>query len=140
MKILQQVSKTKSIMKKIIVGIFESDKVNRFIYEKTFDRHKDRVEFHVFDNPEKGLAAAKDMEFDLVFIDLHFWGEDFAGISILDKLKETSSQEIFAIAMTSLLQEGDIERTMAAGFGLCLENPVALNKLEQLSAHLLGVN
>ena len=47
---------------------------------------------------------------------------------------------MFAIAMTSLLQEGDIEKTMAAGFGLCLENPVALTKLEQLSAHLLGTN
>ena len=127
-------------MKKITVGIFESDKVNRFIYEKTFDRHSDRVEFYVFDNPEKGLEIAKTLDFDIVFIDLHFWGEDFSGITILNKLKAVSSKEMFAIAMTSFLQEGDIEKTMAAGFGLCLENPVALSKLEQLSAHLLGVN
>ena len=127
-------------MKKITVGIFESDKVNRFIYEKTFDRHKDRVDLFLFDNPEKGLAAAKDIAFDIVFIDLHFWGEDFAGLSILHRLRATSSRDVFAIAMTSLLQEGDVERTMKAGFGLCLENPVALTKLEQLSAHLLSVN
>jgi CheY-like chemotaxis protein len=127
-------------MKKITVGIFESDKVNRFIYEKTFDRHKDRVDLYLFDNPDKGLEVAKNIAFDIVFIDLHFWGEDFAGVSILHRLKATASKEVFAIAMTSLLQEGDIERTMEAGFGLCLENPVALSKLEQLSAHLLSVN
>lgn len=127
-------------MKKITVGIFESDKVNRFIYEKTFDRHKDKVDIYLFDNPEKGLEQAKDIAFDVVFIDLHFWGEDFAGISILQRLKETLSKDVFAIAMTSLLQEGDVEKTMEAGFGLCLENPVALTKLEQLSGHLLNVN
>jgi len=127
-------------MKKITVGIFESDKVNRFIYEKTFDRHKDKVNLYVFDNPEKGLETAKNISFDIVFIDLHFWGEDFAGVTILHRLKAAASKEVFAIAMTSLLQEGDIERTMEAGFGLCLENPVALSKLEQLSAHLLSVN
>jgi len=127
-------------MKKITVGIFESDKVNRFIYEKTFDRHKDKVDLFLFDNPEKGLEIAKSIAFDIVFIDLHFWGEDFAGLSILSRLRTTSSKDVFAIAMTSLLQKGDVERTMEAGFGLCLENPVALTKLEQLSAHLLSVN
>lgn len=140
MKILYKVSKNMRFMKKITVGIFESDKVNRFIYEKTFDRHSDRVEFYVFDNPEKGYEVAKELHFDIVFVDLHFWGEDFAGITILNKLKQLSSKEMFAVAMTSLLQEGDIERTMAGGFGICLENPVALTKLEQLSAHLFGVN
>jgi len=127
-------------MKKITVGIFESDKVNRFIFERTLNKHKEKVTFHVFDNPEKGLAAAAALNLDIVFIDLHFWGEDFSGIGILEKLRAQSEKDIFAIAMTSLLQEGDIERTMAAGFGLCLENPVALINLEQLSAHVLREN
>jgi len=115
-------------MKKTTVAIFEDDQINRFIYEKLFEKIESDVEVHVFDNPEKGILKAKQTPFDVVFIEIHFWN-NFGGISILDKLKEIISNPMLAVAMTSLLQEGDLEKITASGFALCLEKPIAFEKI-----------
>ena len=115
-------------MKKTTVAIFEDDQIDRFIYEKLFENIVTDVQILVFDSPEKGIAMAQETPFDVVFIEIHFW-KNFGGVSILNKLKETTSNPMLAVAMTSLLQEGDLEKITTSGFAMCLEKPVAFEKI-----------
>lgn len=116
-------------MKKTVVAIFEDDIVNRFLYERLFTQRKDDIELYVFDNPEAGIEMAKTVNFDVVFIEIHFW-EDFGGISILQKLKKVAPPQMISIAMTSLLQKGDLEFILASGFTLCFEKPVVFTEAD----------
>jgi CheY-like chemotaxis protein len=125
-------------MKKTVVAIFEDERVDRFVYEKLFKSFADRIELHVFDNPEKGIAKAIDTNFDVVFIDIHFW-DNFGGIPILNKLKKITNNQFIAVAMTSLLQEGDLEYIIKAGFSVCLEKPIAFETIFPLQRDLSGL-
>ncbi|MFZ6012744.1 MAG: response regulator [Bacteroidota bacterium] len=116
-------------MRKSVIAIFEDDKVNRFIYKKIFEQMEDKIEGYVFETPEKGFAVAKEVEFDVVFIEIHYRGENFGGIPILEELKKVSSREMIAIATTSLLQDGDLEKIIPSGFTMCMEKPMAFQKL-----------
>lgn len=118
-------------MRKLVVGIFEDDEINRFIYRNILKSKKDEVEVHVFADPERGLEAAQKTPFDIVLIESHFWGRNFFGISILEALKQASPKGFTAIAITSLLQEGDAERLTRAGFTLCLEKPLSFEIVER---------
>ena len=109
------------------IAIFEDDPVNRFTFQHILKAHE-KVETFIFENPETGINMAGQMHFDVIFIELHFW-RDFGGISILEKIKELSLGNTTFIAMTSLLQEGDLELTLASGFNLCVEKPVVFSEL-----------
>jgi CheY-like chemotaxis protein len=114
-------------MKKTIVAIFEDDLVNRYIYEKMF-RIREDIVLHLFDHPEKGIQAFKENSFDVVFVEAHF-RENFGGIAILQKLMPLAGNQAVFIAITSLLQKGDLERLMEAGFMMCLEKPIVFNDI-----------
>lgn len=114
-------------MKKTAVAIFEDDLVNRYIYEKMF-RTREDITLSIFDHPDKGIEAFKSTAFDVVFIEAHF-RENFGGIRILERLKESNLGNTIFIAISSLLQKGDVEKLMAAGFVMCLEKPIAFNDI-----------
>lgn len=116
-------------MKKTVVAIFEDDVVNRFIYERLFTDRRENTELYIFDNAEKGIEMARTIPFDVVFIELHFW-RTFGGIAILKKLKEVCPPELIAIAMTALLQKGDLEFIMSSGFTLCVEKPILFKEAD----------
>jgi CheY-like chemotaxis protein len=118
-------------MKKLTVAIFEDDEVNRFIYRNILKSRKDEVDVHVFADPEKGLEVAQTIPFDIVLIESHFWGRNFFGIYILNELKKLAPKGFTAIAITSLLQEGDVERLTRAGFTMCLEKPLSFEIVER---------
>jgi CheY-like chemotaxis protein len=122
------------MMSKTVIAIFEDDKVDRFVYRKLFQGFEDRIDLFVFDNPEKGMAMARNIQFDVVFIDVHFW-DNFGGLPILKRLKEISQNDFIAVAMTSLLQEGDLEQAMQAGFSMCLEKPISFQTLFPLQGN-----
>jgi CheY-like chemotaxis protein len=115
-------------MKTTSIGVFEDDLVSRFIYDRMFRLKSGDVDWTIFDNPEKGFAHALKSPFNIVLIELHFW-EDFGGFEILDRLKQICGPDLISIAMTSLLQQGDVEKALAAGFTMCIEKPVALESL-----------
>lgn len=115
-------------MKKKVIAIFEDDPVNRFIYERTLRKRND-IEVHLFDNAESGIARAKEIQFDVIFIEMHFWGS-FEGMSILNQLKAISGQSTVFVALTAFLQEGDLEYVFAAGFNMCLEKPVIFSEID----------
>jgi CheY-like chemotaxis protein len=118
-------------MKKLTVGIFEDDEVNRFIYRNILKSREENIEVHVFGDPEIGLEKAQVTPFDIVLIESHFWGRNFFGIYILNELRKVAPKEFTAIAITSLLQEGDVERLTRAGFTLCLEKPLSFEIVER---------
>jgi DNA-binding response OmpR family regulator len=119
-------------MKNTVVAIFEDNQVNCFIHERLFNYVKDPVECYLFDNPEKGYEKAKQVDFDIVFIEIHFWGGNFLGIDILQKLKSIQSKDFLAVAMTSLLQEGDMALILEAGFMMCIEKPLIYKEINTL--------
>ena len=118
-------------MKKLVVAIFESDEINRFIWANLM-KPQENLEVHIFENPEHGLTAAQTIDFDVVIVETHFWGHNFYGISILEKLKAVSRKFFVSIATTALLQDGDVERVMKAGFTMCMEKPLSLENIEKL--------
>jgi CheY-like chemotaxis protein len=115
-----------------VVGVFVNDKVEHFIYAKNIERLGSRTECHFFTNLHDGVPSAIHHAFDVVVIDLHFSGENFGGISILKHLKDRSDKKMLAVAITPLLQKGDLETVMDAGFSFCIEKPVAYEALEVL--------
>jgi CheY-like chemotaxis protein len=119
-------------MSKSVVGVFINDKVEHFIYSKNIERLGSRTECHFFTNFDKGIPSSTDIHFDVVVIDLHFSGENFGGISILKHLKNSSGKKMIAVAITPLLQKGDVETVLDAGFSICIEKPVAYEALEVL--------
>lgn len=118
--------------KKVVVAIFEDDEINRFICENLLKSKEDKIEAHVFVNPEDGYNAAKNTEFDIVFIETHFWGQNFQGVKILEKLREINSKPFISVAMTALLQEGDLEQLILSGFTICMEKPLSFENVERL--------
>lgn len=118
-------------MKKTTIAIFEDDQINRFIYEKLLSQMKSDAQVYLFDNPENGIEMATHVQFDVVFIEIHFW-ENFGGISILNKLKKATKKDMLAVAITSLLQQGDLEKITAGGFSMCLEKPIAFQEIVPL--------
>jgi CheY-like chemotaxis protein len=117
-------------MSKKVIAIFEDDHVNRFIYERIF-QGRDDVTIHIFDTPEKGISKASETPFDIAFIEIHFWG-NFGGLDILNKLKKASTSKTTFVAMTALLQRGDIERILNSGFHMCIEKPVIFSEMDLL--------
>ncbi len=115
-------------MKKKVIAIFEDDQINRFIYERSLQRRND-VDVYIFDNAEAGIARAGEINFDVVFIEMHFRGP-LEGFSILEKLKNVCSTATVFICMTSFLQKGDLEKALNAGFSVCLEKPVVFSMMD----------
>jgi CheY-like chemotaxis protein len=117
-------------MSNTVIGVFVDDKIEQTIYERAFQRVEHRVDGHVFTSPEEGIEAMKTINFDVVFIEVHFWGENFGGLSILREIQRVTNNRVIAIAVTTLLQEGDIEKIIRAGFAICIEKPVTIQSLE----------
>jgi CheY-like chemotaxis protein len=115
------------IMKTTTVAIFEDDLVSRYIYDKMFKARED-ITLFLFDNPQKGYDKLKDTPVDVIFIEAHFH-ENFGGIKILENVRSLVSANTVFIAITSLLQKGDLETLMGAGFMMCLEKPIVFNEI-----------
>jgi CheY-like chemotaxis protein len=114
-----------TVMKRTQVAIFEDDTVNRYIYERMF-RDREDISLSVFDQTEAGIQKLKHTAFDVVFIEAHF-RQNFGGIEILERLRSALPEPPICIAITSLLQKGDLERLMGAGFMMCLEKPIVFS-------------
>ncbi len=118
--------------KQITVAIFEDDIADQFIYRKILDLQRLDLNVHFIDSYEEGLALARQKTFDYVVIDLHFKGIAFSGIHLLEKLRAASGEQVIAIAMTPLIQEGDLERTQSAGFQAFLEKPFSFEHVAKI--------
>ncbi|MBL7872658.1 MAG: response regulator [Cyclobacteriaceae bacterium] len=117
--------------KKLVIAIFENDPLNRFIYQKMSQLQLDKASFHIFNTPEEGLELAAALKFDIAFIDMHLRGEYFGGVSLCKELRAISKQTKM-VAMTTLIQQGDIERASSNGFLKCLEKPLPFFDLDKL--------
>jgi CheY-like chemotaxis protein len=116
---------------KRVIAVFESDALNRFIYQRMLTLQSEQVEFYVFDSIEEGLGKARQIPFDIVFIDLHFSGMPYQGFELAKSLKAISDK-IAMVGMTTLIQKGDIERAIAEGFITCLEKPLPFYDIDKL--------
>jgi len=119
--------------KQIVIAVFENDTLNRFIYQRMLDLQKEKVRYYIFNSEEEGLEMAKQVPFDVAFIDLHLRGEHYHGITLAEKLKSISGKTVM-VGMTTLLQKDDLERTSAAGFKTCLEKPLPFFDVDKLLA------
>lgn len=113
-------------MKQTVVAVFEDDKNDRFIYSRIFNHSTKPPKVFIFSDPAEGIEKAREVKFDMVYIDLHFW-QNFGGSWILEKLKNICPAGMIAFAMTPFIQKGDLERTLASGFDLCLEKSMLFN-------------
>src|SRR6188508_3432391 len=103
-------------MKKLVVGIFEDNEINRFIWANLLETKTEYLEGHIFETVEQGISVVQNTAFDVVIIETHFWGQSFYGLDILARLKEVCKKPFIPIATTALLQIGDWERILNAGF------------------------
>lgn len=121
--------------KKLVVAVFENDALNRFIYQRMLNLQSEVVTAYIFENPEAGLERSHSVKFDLAFIDLHLRGELFGGVALARQL-QSLIKDIRLVAMTTLIQEGDLEQSKRAGFMTLLEKPVPFYNLSELMADI----
>ena len=104
------------------VAVFESNVIDRFIYERIL-RRIDHTSYHFFGDLDNALVTGQNTPFDIVFIDVHFGGRN-GGLELLSQLKKVCSEGMVSIAVTSFLQQNDLENILAAGFNLYIEKPL----------------
>jgi CheY-like chemotaxis protein len=110
------------------VGIFEDDRADQFIFQQLITKTSPAIEPIFFRSIEEGIEAARKELFDVVVINIHYYGDNI-GLDILQRLRRESKVPFVAIAITPLLLDGDLERILAAGFALALEKPQAFEAL-----------
>jgi CheY-like chemotaxis protein len=113
------------------IGVFESDLADQFLYKQAFLNRHDPVEFSFFKNLREATVVVADGQVDILIIELHYLSSNM-GLDIVKKLREVAPFNFTAIAVTSLLQEGDLERIFKGGFHACVEKPFIF---EQLALH-----
>ena len=116
--------------KKLVIGVFESDSINRFIYDRMLRLQPYEVDAHIFENHEEGRTQVQEINPDILFIDLHIH-EHQGGIAWVKTLKHTLPHTKY-VAMTALLQKNDNALAIDAGFEKCIQKPLPLHELEQL--------
>ena len=117
--------------KKLVIGVFESDSINRFIYDRMVRLLPHEVDTHIFENSEEGKTQVQEINPDILFIDLHMHGEYLGGIEWLKTIKFMLPHTKF-VATTALLQKNDCALAIDAGFEKCIEKPLPFHNLEQL--------
>jgi CheY-like chemotaxis protein len=117
--------------KKLVIGVFENDSINRFIYKRMVKLQPNTVDAHIFENHEAGLEQVQDIKPDILFVDLHMHGEHLGGIEWLRTMKMVLPHTRF-VAMTTLVQKDDRETAIKAGFTLCVEKPLPFYDMELL--------
>lgn len=124
--------------KKLVIGVFENDSINRFIYKRMVKLQPEKVDAHIFEDHNEGLEKVQDINPDVLFVDLHMHGEHLGGIEWIRTMKSVLPHTRF-VAMTTLVQKDDCETAINAGFTLCIEKPLPFydmdNLLKQLSAN-----
>lgn len=117
--------------KKLVIGVFENDSLNRFIYNRMVKLQPDLVDAHIFENHDEGVEKVQEIKPDILFVDLHMHGEHMGGIEWLKTMKLALPHTRF-VAMTTLVQKDDREIAISAGFTLCIEKPLPFYDMELL--------
>jgi CheY-like chemotaxis protein len=113
------------------IGVFESDLADQFLYKQALLKRDEPVEFSFFKNVAQATKAVQDGHVHILIIELHYLGSN-QGLDILKKLQAVAPFNFTAIAVTSLIQDGDLERIFKGGFHACVEKPFIF---EQLALH-----
>jgi CheY-like chemotaxis protein len=117
--------------KKLVIGVFENDSLNRFIYKRMVKLQPGSVDAHIFENQYEGTEKIQKINPDILFVDLHLHGEHLGGIDWLKTMKLVLPHTRF-VAMTTLLQKDDHETALNAGFTMCVEKPLPFYDMELL--------
>lgn len=117
--------------KKLVIGVFEDDSLNRFIYKRMVELQPNQIDAHIFENHDEGVAKVQEIKPDILFIDLHMHGEHMGGIEWIKTMKLNLPHTQF-VAMTTLVQKDDREIAINAGFTLCVEKPLPFYDMELL--------
>lgn len=117
--------------KKLVIGVFENDSLNRFIYNRMVKLQPGLVDAHIFENHDEGVEKVQEIKPDILFVDLHMHGEHMGGIEWLKTMKLALPHTRF-VAMTTLVQKDDREIAINAGFTLCIEKPLPFYDMELL--------
>lgn len=117
--------------KKLVIGVFENDSINRFIYKRMVKLQPNTVDAHIFENHNEGIEKVQEINPDILFVDLHMHGEHLGGIEWLRSMKLVLPHTRF-VAMTTLLQHNDKETALNAGFTMCVEKPLPFYDMEML--------
>jgi len=117
--------------KKLVIGVFENDSLNRFIYNRMVKLQPGKVDAHIFENHKEGTERVQEINPDILFVDLHLHGEHMGGIEWLQTMKLVLPHTKF-VAMTILLRDNEKEKAMNAGFTMCVEKPLPFYDMEML--------
>lgn len=87
---------------------------------------------------DDALSAAKNVQFDLLILDINL-GEERTGIDLLQELrKESAYRDTPALALTAYAMPGDRERFEASGFTEYISKPFTRKELYEAINNMLG--
>jgi len=113
------------------IAIFEDNEIDRFIFESNLRLINIPVEFHIFNNPDEGIASAQRISFDLVIINIHFWGTEY-GYIILEQFQKILAKRPRYIAVSAFVHEKDSINVQLRGFDAIVEKPLVYANLSLL--------
>lgn len=113
------------------IAIFEDNEIDRFIFESNLRLVNFPVEFFIFNNPDDGIATAQRIPFDLVIINIHFWGTEY-GYVILEEFQKGIAIQPRFIAVSAFVHEKDSVNIQLRGFEAIVEKPLIYAELQLL--------
>jgi hypothetical protein len=116
--------------RKVNIAIFDDSDIDRFIFDRTLSENI-HADHRCFVNPEVGLSYSPYQVFDIVIIDLHFWGTRF-GIKIRDQWSERCLKKPVFIATSPFLLENESAEIINAGFDYVFKKPAIFSSLDGL--------
>ena len=119
------------MLKPYRIAIFEDSEIDRFILESNLRLIDFPVEFFIFKNPNEGINAAQSISFDLVIINIHFWGTEY-GYVIHEEFQKGIIIPPRFIAVSAFVHEKDSFNIQLRGFDAIIEKPLTLFNIQLL--------
>ncbi len=97
----------------------------------------EKVNLVTFSNPVEGLKKIKDMDLDLILLDVNL--PEMSGYEVLKALQtDEKYNNIPIVAITANAMTSDIEKGKKAGFNDYVTKPLTLNKVRKILKNHLG--
>ena len=98
--------------------VVEDNKINQMITRKILQKHGAMCD--VSENGEKAIALARDLDFDLVLMDIHMPG--IGGVEATKQIR-TFDKKLPIVALTAVTLEDDGKQFYDAGFNAIIPKP-----------------
>ncbi len=117
--------------------VVEDNLVNQKLMRKILESLNNEV-VCVSTGEEAWALISSQMQFDLIFLDMHLPKMD--GFELAGKIKLLFGNQTKIIAVTAMAMSGDKEKVLEAGCDDYISKPIFINEIKEVLSKYLGGN